>query len=87
MKNPGKQNVTIRNVGSEEIPEIVSKLKQMKNKKTSDRITREMLRAGKKLLREAIRILLNKCLFKKIIENCGIHNTTPHNISELPKSI
>lgn len=73
MENSEEQtitNITIRNVGTEAIPDmpkskIRSALKQLKNKKVpgDDGITTEMLRAGG----ETIKILFNQCLHKEKI--------------------
>jgi len=64
-----KRRHEIKNVGSEEIPEITrtelqAVLKELKNRKSpgQDRITSEMLKAGGIVLEEAMCVLLNKCL-------------------------
>lgn len=71
IPNPYGPPKHILNVGSEEMPdislqEIEYALQKMKNGKSpgEDQITSEMLKMGGKVLREAVRILLNKCLME-----------------------
>ena len=79
----------IRNVGSEDIPEIDmmelrTALQQMRNRKApgEDQVTSEMLKTGGETLDRALLILMNKCLEEGRIPDAWRNAEDHHPLQE-----